>query len=74
MSDTIRKDLRELERTLQSAQGLRLRVLETYASLWRLEICLRQMVYVELKTRFGDDWLQRVPKAESSLSPQGWSR
>ena len=36
------------------------RRLATYARLWQFETWLREMVYLELRARYGDDWSSRL--------------
>src|SRR5262245_11552333 len=49
-----------LEKALEVVQELPNRVVATYARLWQLETWLRQMVYVELRAAFGNEWQQQV--------------
>src|SRR4051794_7882071 len=45
---------------LEAAQELPRRVVTTYVRLWQLETWLRQMVYVELRAKFGRGWQQEI--------------
>ena len=49
-----------LEEALEAVQELPQRVMATYARLWQLETWLRQMVYIELRAAFGNNWQQQV--------------
>ena len=44
------------------------RILQTYSRLWQLETWLRLMVYVELKARMGDSWMDKVKLAKTEGS------
>lgn len=34
--------------------------LDCYRRLWQLELWLRELVYVELKCRYGDEWVDHI--------------
>lgn len=46
--------------------------LTSYARLWQFETWLREMVYVELRSRYGDNWMTRI--AGSSARAQSADR
>lgn len=58
-----------LEQTLEVTPEVPRRVMATYARLWQLETSLRQMVYIELRAAFGNNWQQQItPQPGNSLN------
>ena len=48
--------IEEITATIKAVPELPIDRLIVYARLWQFEIWLRQMVYVELRAKYGDDW------------------
>jgi hypothetical protein len=57
MEDKTHTEFLEL---LGAAPGLSERVLTTYVRLWQLETWLRNIVYVELRAKYGDQWIEKM--------------
>lgn len=56
----VKPDSDLLELTVDAAPDAPRRVVATYVRLWQLETWLRQMVYVELRAAFGNNWQQQI--------------
>lgn len=60
MPDPSEPNHTDLLRTVGLVSEIRDDVLISYARLWQLETWLRQMVYVELRSAYGDRWEDKV--------------
>lgn len=50
------------EKMFEAVPDLPRRVITTYGRLWQFETWLRQMIYVELRAAFGNNWYQQIAK------------
>src|SRR3954471_9867958 len=63
-----------LESALSAARELPAKALILYARLWSLELWLRRMVYVELKSAFGDQWTSKLSTNGAARSQKADAR
>lgn len=63
----MRSDIEKAGNSLQEYYGVPAHRVYIYARLWQLETWLREMVYVELKSAHGADWVESIKPVDEKI-------